>query len=128
VPDPCSEATFEASRPSGESMDAAWRDEVRAALEARKTWITPRQTLLQHGRHSAQRVGSRALAVQWRYEDGQMLSLEINLGPDPVEVPAQHLGPVEAQCIFRHRWPEQAPAGRWPAWAARWSLGAEITL
>jgi maltooligosyltrehalose trehalohydrolase len=128
VPDPCSEATFEASRPSEQGLDAAWREEVRAALEARKAWITPRQRLLQHGRHSTQRVGERALAVQWRYADGQMLSLEINLGPDAVDVPPQHLGPVEARCIFRHRWPEQTPAGRWPAWAARWSLGAEITL
>jgi len=128
VPDPCSATTFEASRPDPEGADPAWRDEVRAALEARKNWITPRQGLLQTGKHSAQRIAGRALAVQWRYEDGQMLSLELNLGPDAIAVAPQHLGPVEARCIFRHRWPDETPAGTWPAWSARWSLGAEITL
>lgn len=126
VPDPCSVTTFEASRPS--AGEATWREEVRAAIAARKAWITPRQSLLRAGAHSAQRVGDRALAVQWRYADGQMLSLELNLGPEAVQVPPQHIGPVEATCIFRHRWPPETPTGQWPAWSARWSLGQEITL
>ena len=72
--------------------------------------------------------GDTGLAVQWRYDDGRALSLELNLGPRPPEVPAQHLGPVEAECVFRHRWPDGTPASTWPAWSARWTLGTEITL
>jgi 1,4-alpha-glucan branching enzyme/maltooligosyltrehalose trehalohydrolase len=100
---------------------------VKAALAARARFIAPRQDLLLAGRHTAQRVGDTGIAVQWRYSDGTMLSLELNLGPRALDVPAQHLGPVEAQTVLRHRWPEDAPASQWPAWAARWTLGGEIT-
>jgi 1,4-alpha-glucan branching enzyme/maltooligosyltrehalose trehalohydrolase len=131
LPDPCDAATFEASRPDAKRRDAEdgrrWLALVQSALSARAHWITPRQSLLLLGRHSAQRVGDTGLAVQWRYTDGKMLSLELNLGPRPLQVPEQHLGPVEAQTVFTHAWPADAPAGQWPAWAARWTLGAEIT-
>lgn len=130
-PDPCSEGTFEASRPDPERVQAdpgrAWRDEVRAALAARRQWITPRQPLLLTGRHSAQRFGERGLAVQWRYDDGRMLSLELNLGPEPLEVEPLHLGPVEPQLVFSHRRPPGTPRGSWLAWSARWTLGEEVT-
>lgn len=131
LPDPCSEETFAASRPdrrraTGDAARARLQ-EVRAALAARRAHLVPRHGLLQHGKHTAQRIGDRGLAVQWRYTDGQVLSLELNLGPDPLEVPAQHLGPVEAPTMFCHRWPEDTPASAWPAWAARWRLGTEIT-
>jgi maltooligosyltrehalose trehalohydrolase len=128
LPDPCSEQTFEASRPTPGPDAQRWSEELRAALRARQRWITPRQQLLAHGQHSSQRIGERGLAVQWRYTDGQMLSLELNLGADPLPLPAEHLGPVEAQTVFRHRWPERHPDDTWPAWAARWTLGPEITL
>ena len=131
LPDPCSETTFEASRPDRTRLQSAagkaWNTEVRAALAARRETVTPRQRLLLTGKHSAQRIGDRGLAVQWRYEDGQMLSLELNLGPEPIEVPAQHLGPVEARCVFSHRWPADTPSSQWPPYAARWTFGQEIT-
>jgi 1,4-alpha-glucan branching enzyme/maltooligosyltrehalose trehalohydrolase len=131
LPDPCDAATFEASRPDSKRRDTEdgrrWLALVQSALAARAHWITPRQPLLLLGRHSAQRVGDTGLAVQWRYTDAKMLSLELNLGPDPLQVPEQHLGPVEAQTVFTHAWPADTPAGQWPAWAARWTLGAEIT-
>jgi 1,4-alpha-glucan branching enzyme/maltooligosyltrehalose trehalohydrolase len=132
VPDPCSSETFEASHPDpAAARSHSGRErlhEVRAALQARRQWITPRQHLLLTGRHTAQRIGERGLAVQWRYEDGTMLSLDLNLGPAPLHVEAQHLGPAAAQLVFSHRWPADTPAGVWPAWAARWSFGEEITL
>lgn len=132
LPDPCGEETFVASRPDVARADAAaaraWRDEVHSALAARRRWITPRQPLLLTGKHSAQRIGERGLAVQWRYEDGKMLSLELNLGPDALQVEPQHLGPVEAQEVFSHRRPPGTARGTWPAWSARWTLGEEITL
>jgi 1,4-alpha-glucan branching enzyme/maltooligosyltrehalose trehalohydrolase len=65
--------------------------------------------------------------VQWRYGDGQVLALELNLGAEPLAVPEEHLGPVEAREVFSHNW-QGAERGTWPAWAARWTLGAEITL
>jgi maltooligosyltrehalose trehalohydrolase len=35
---------------------------------------------------------------------------------------------VEAEPVFSHRWPQDTPSSTWPAWAARWTLGGEITL
>jgi 1,4-alpha-glucan branching enzyme/maltooligosyltrehalose trehalohydrolase len=132
LPDPCSEATFHASRPDPKKAQAeagrAWLAAVHDALAARRKHITPRQGKLLTGRHSAQRVGERGLAVQWRYDDGRMLSLELNLGDRPLQVEPQHLGPVEAECVFSHRCPAGTPRGTWPAYSARWTLGEEITL
>ncbi|TWO72894.1 malto-oligosyltrehalose trehalohydrolase [Caenimonas sedimenti] len=132
LPDPCSAATFEASRPDCASATGsrgrAWQELVHSALAARARWITPRQALLDHGKHTHQRVGATGLAVQWRYTDGQMLALELNLGPEPLAVPAQHLGPVEAETVFSYRRPAEVEAGVWPAWSVRWTLGTEITL
>ena len=132
LPDPCSERTFAASRPdpagAQSSTGQAWLAEVRAALAARRRWITPRAGKLLTGKHSAQRIGERGLAVQWRYDDGHMLCLELNLGEQPLQVEPQHLGPVEAQHVFSHRRPEDTPRGTWPAYSARWTLGEEITL
>lgn len=132
LPDPCSSETPALSHPDpARAQDAQGRarlEEVRAALQARRRWITPRQALLLTGRHSAQRVGERGLSVQWRYDDGRMLCLELNLGAQPLQVEPQHLGPVDAELVFSHRWPADAPRDRWPAYAARWTLDEEITL
>ncbi|TFZ08412.1 malto-oligosyltrehalose trehalohydrolase [Ramlibacter humi] len=131
LPDPCSAETFEASRPTAQERDSErgrqWLAMVRDALAARRQFILPRQSQLITGQHTHQRVGARGIAVQWRYEDGQVLSLEVNLGGEPVQAGALRTGPVEAQDVFRHRWPRETPDGVWPAWAARWRIGAEIT-
>jgi 1,4-alpha-glucan branching enzyme/maltooligosyltrehalose trehalohydrolase len=132
LPDPCSRETLERSRPDpARAQTPAGQErlaQVRSALSARRRWITPRQSQLLTGRHSAQRVGARGLSVQWRYDDGKMLSLELNLGAEPLQVESQHLGPVEADLVYSHRWPPETPRGTWPAYAARWTFGAEITL
>lgn len=131
LPDPCSEETFLASRPDAAAAGAAgaaWLAQVRAALAARRQWLTPRQHLLLTGRHSAQRAGPHGLWVQWRYEDGRMLGLELNLGPETLQAEPQHIGPVEAQLVFAHRRPADAPRATWPPFSARWTLGEEITL
>jgi 1,4-alpha-glucan branching enzyme/maltooligosyltrehalose trehalohydrolase len=132
LPDPCSADTFDASRPAAHERESEhgrhWLAMVGAALAARRQWIIPRQGQLLAGQHTAQRVGDRGLSVQWRYADGQVLALDINLGGQPLPAPAERPGPVEAQDVFRHRWPASADAGAWPAWAARWRLGPEITL
>jgi 1,4-alpha-glucan branching enzyme/maltooligosyltrehalose trehalohydrolase len=132
LPDPCSARTFDASRPDWTRRDTEeGRKDVSvigAAVKARAKWITPRQSQLLTGQHTAQRVGATGIAVQWRYDDGRMLSLELNLGAEPLVVPGQHVGPVEAQYVFRLNWTLEDEAGTWPAWGARWTLGPEITL
>ncbi|HYF21285.1 MAG TPA: malto-oligosyltrehalose trehalohydrolase [Ramlibacter sp.] len=131
LPDPCSASTFEASRPDPAERDSQrgrqWLAMVRDALAARRQWILPRQDQLLTGQHTSQRHGERGVAVQWRYADGQVLSLEVNLGDQALQVPSQHPGPVEPQEVFRHRWPAETPSGTWPAWAARWRMGVEVT-
>ena len=132
LPDPCSRETFAKSRPDPAGAAAGrghdWLAQVRSALDARRQWITPRQPLLLTGKHSVQRFGERGFAVQWRYDDGKMLCLELNLGDQPLQVETLHLGPVEAQAVFSHRWPADTSRGTWPPCAARWTLGDEITL
>jgi maltooligosyltrehalose trehalohydrolase len=132
LPDPCSNETKDRSHPdparAATPEGRARLEQVRSALAVRRQWITPRQPLLLDGRHSAQRIGERGLSVQWRYSDGQVLSLEVNVGSEPLQVEEQHLGPVEAQLLFSHRWPADTPRGTWPAYSARWTLGQEITL
>ncbi|MDE2605543.1 MAG: malto-oligosyltrehalose trehalohydrolase [Burkholderiales bacterium] len=129
LPDPCSARTFAASRPDPARAAAgpgqAWLAEVRAALAARRHWITPRHARLLTGRHAAQRVGERGLAVRWRYDDGQVLFLELNLGDAPLRAAPQHLPAVGAPAVFRHGHPDGLPRGEWPPFSARWSLGPE---
>jgi maltooligosyltrehalose trehalohydrolase len=132
LPDPCSESTFAASRPDPAHAASAegqgWLRLVRSALAARRQWITPRQGLLARpDQHTWRRIGARGIVVQWRYTDGQVLNLDLNLGPEPLVVPAEHASPVEAQAVFSHGC-TGALAGQWPAWSARWTLGPEITL
>ncbi len=132
LPDPCSAATFDASRPDPAERRSergrAWLAMVRSALAARRRWIVPRQPQLLTGQHTFQRVGDRGLSVQWRYDDGQVLAMDVHLGAGPLQAEPQRIGPVEAQEVFQHRWPAHAPAGAWPAWAARWRIGTEVTL
>jgi 1,4-alpha-glucan branching enzyme/maltooligosyltrehalose trehalohydrolase len=132
LPDPCSAATFDASRPNASERTSEtgrrWLAMVKAALAARREFIVPRHGQWLTGQHTFRRVGDRGLAVQWRHADGQVLQLDINLGAQAVQAPVQRTGPVETQDVFRHRWPDDTPAGTWPAWAARWRIGPEITL
>ncbi len=131
LPDPCSEQTFEASKldwaqqasPAGR---ARW-GLVQRALAARRRWIAGRQGELLTGQHTARRVGATGLAVQWRYGDGMVLALDLNLGPEPLTVDGAGPGPVEARPVIAYRWPAATPARTWPAWAARWQIGPEIT-
>jgi 1,4-alpha-glucan branching enzyme/maltooligosyltrehalose trehalohydrolase len=132
LPDACSAATFDASK-----LDWALRDSpagrarwglVQRALAARWRWIRPRQHLLLTGQHTARRVGATGLSVQWRYDDGQMMAMDVNLGDAPLAVDGPGMGAMEAAPLFAHRWPGATAAGTWPAWAARWQIGTEAAL
>ena len=52
----------------------------------------------------------------------------MNLGAEPIAAGERRPGPVDTEDVFRHRWPADAPEGTWPAWAARWRIGGEVTL
>jgi maltooligosyltrehalose trehalohydrolase len=127
LPDACDPATFEVSRPD----DAHRRtpegqralELVRSALTVRREHIAPRQTLLLTGQHTAQRVGATGLRVCWRYADGQIVMLEMNLGAQPLHVPADPPVLAAPQELLHHAWPEGTPEDVWPAWAARWWQG-----
>ena len=86
--------------------------------------ITPRQRLLLSGHHTAQRVGETGLRVSWRYSDGQLLVLEVNLGAQPLHVAATQPALRGERELLRHAWPEGTADGVWPAWAGRWLMGA----
>jgi 1,4-alpha-glucan branching enzyme/maltooligosyltrehalose trehalohydrolase len=125
LPDPCDVKTFEASRPDEahrESEDGKrWLEMVRGALEARRLHISPRHHLLSTGSHTAHRAGETGMQVCWRYDDGQAIVLDLNLGPQSAT--ASPHGLSEAVEIFSHAYPEGSPEGTWPAWSARWWMG-----
>jgi maltooligosyltrehalose trehalohydrolase len=89
----------------------------------RRAHIAPRQARLLTGHHTAQRMAETGLRVCWRYSDGQILMLEVNLGAQPLHVPPDPPLPAHAQELLHHAWPQGTPDGTWPAWAARWHLG-----
>ncbi|HKB53384.1 MAG TPA: malto-oligosyltrehalose trehalohydrolase, partial [Ramlibacter sp.] len=91
LPDPSDPTTFQASRPDAPHRATPDGERVlelvRSALAVRRTHIAPRQALLLTGHHTAQRVGTSGVRVNWRYSDGTVLMLELNLGPQPLHVP-----------------------------------------
>jgi maltooligosyltrehalose trehalohydrolase len=127
LPDPCDPATFEASRPQASHRATAdgrrALELVRAALAVRRAHIATRQSRLLTGHHTAQRVGETGLRVCWRYSDGQILMLEVNLGAQPLHVAPGPPPLAQARELLHHAWPEGTPADSWPAWGARWHLG-----
>ena len=128
LPDPCDAGTFEASRPDlahRHSPDGRRALElVRSALAMRREHLAPRQRVLLSGHHTAQRVGETGLRVSWRYSDGQLLVLEVNLGAQPLHVAATQPALRGERELLRHAWPEGTADGVWPAWAGRWLMGA----
>jgi maltooligosyltrehalose trehalohydrolase len=127
LPDPCDAGTLEASQPSAaqrESVDGQrWLAMVRGALTVRRSHIAPRLGLLEHGGHVAERIGESGIRALWRYSDGIGLLLELNLGPQPLNVQASGLLLTDGEELFRHAWPDGTPEGVWPGWSARWTLG-----
>ena len=128
LPDPCDPGTFEASRPDPAHRNTAdgqrMLELVRSALAVRREHIAPRQPRLLAGHHTAQRVADTGLRVSWRYSDGQLLVLEVNLGAQPLHVAATAPALAGERELLRHAWPEGSAREVWPAWSARWLVGA----
>ncbi|MEJ6023053.1 malto-oligosyltrehalose trehalohydrolase [Ramlibacter sp. PS4R-6] len=129
LPDPCSPETFDASRPDEAQRDSddgrRWLEMVQEALRVRRLHFAPRHHLLATGSHTAHRVGETGIEACWRYEDGQAIVLQLNVGPQPVTAKEPSLALVEPQVLFSHAWPDGTAEGVWPAWSARWWMGAQ---
>jgi maltooligosyltrehalose trehalohydrolase len=129
LPDPCDEKTFESTRPDESRRDTEegrrWLSMVGHALHVRRTHIVPRHALLSHGKHTAHRVGATGIQACWRYADGQAIVLQLNLGAVPLQVSERALEISDPRELFSQGWPEGTPEGTWPAWSARWSIGAQ---
>jgi len=125
LPDPCDAATFERSRLDwAQAESPAGRERLallRAALAARREWITPRLEHLRAGGHSARRVGATGLQAEWAYDDGARLVMQMNLGGEAVAATdANASGDApEGIAVFDHRWQDGAA---WAPWSARWTL------
>lgn len=107
LPDACDPHSFASSK-----LDWCWRDSpqgrqrwdrVQSALAALQRWISPRQHLLLTGQHTARRVSETGIAVKWRYADGQVLAMRLNLGAAPLATEGPGPGPVEAAEVFAYR-------------------------
>jgi maltooligosyltrehalose trehalohydrolase len=129
LPDPCSAGTFAASRPDPAQRDTdsgrRWLQRVRDALAARRSEITPRQHLLLTGQHRSERIGGTGIRVRWRYGDGTLLALDLNIGAAAIDIGVgSHGAPADARVVFQHQRSDADPRARqWPAWSALWWVG-----
>lgn len=89
IPDPNSIATFTASALAPPGGDAAeWRDLYGRLLELRRRHIVPR---LDGARAiGADAISDKAVWARWRMNDGQTLSIAMNLGETAVPVHRPH--------------------------------------
>jgi maltooligosyltrehalose trehalohydrolase len=89
IPDPNDAATWEKSRPYGETQSRHaedWRAWYRGMLQARRQFISPRL----NGAHSDSVgiIAPVAIVARWCLGDGVMLCLYCNLGKEEVSIPA----------------------------------------
>ncbi|MBF9266315.1 DUF3459 domain-containing protein, partial [Paracidovorax cattleyae] len=123
LPDPCDAATLERSRldwrqaegPAGQERLAL----VRSALSARRQWIAPRLPRLRSGPHTARRIGATGLQVEWDYDDGARLVMQMNLGRESVSREPRQPDIVPGKPVFEHRW---EGGSAWAPWSALWTL------
>ncbi|HUR90802.1 MAG TPA: malto-oligosyltrehalose trehalohydrolase [Ramlibacter sp.] len=131
LPDPCDEKTFESTHPDDAQAESEegkrWLEMVRCALDVRRKHFTPRHHLLSHGRHTARRIGASGIQACWRYDDGQAIVMQVNLGPVALTV-HETLPEISGEAeSYSHAWPQGTPADTWPAWSARWWIGAQAS-
>lgn len=88
LPDPNARATFDRSKPTGQTDKATARVSLyRQLLTIRRTEIVPR--LVNAHALDASAVGPAAVTAQWRLGDGSRLTLACNLGNSIIEAPPQ---------------------------------------
>ena len=120
LPDACDIATLRASMLRWDECETAAgrsrRGLVKGALDARRQWLQPRANRLLANGHTAEPVGATGLRVTWHYQGGESVTLEVNLGVDPLDAPAVET--ASAREIFSHRWNSGSQA--WAPRSARW--------
>ena len=121
IPDPSAEATFELSKPDWEERDAPeherWLRLYRELLALRRTEIIPRLKGVPGGEARYRLVGERGLRAQWPLGDGSLLTLLVNLGPQPLS------GFEAASGKLLYATPDAADDERTlPAWSAAWYM------
>ncbi|CAN7391257.1 malto-oligosyltrehalose trehalohydrolase [Acidovorax sp. LjRoot118] len=124
LPDPCDVATLQASRLQWDESDTATgqarRVLVQRSLETRRIWLQPRAQQLCTQGHTAEFVGESGLRVAWHYQDGAILRMEMNLGPDTVDAtPSATAADIAAVEVFSHHW--TGDERLWAPWSARWT-------
>ncbi len=85
IPDPNDPATFERSRPEPGPDAAEWMQLYRNLLALRAREIVPRLAGAQA--IGAEALGDGAVRARWRLADGTVLTIFVNLGATPVDVP-----------------------------------------
>ncbi len=121
IPDPSAEATFELSKPDWKERDAPeherWLRLYRELLALRRTEIIPRLKGVPGGEARYRLVGERGLRAQWPLGDGSLLTLLVNLGPQPLS------GFEAASGKLLYATPDAADDERTlPAWSAAWYM------
>jgi maltooligosyltrehalose trehalohydrolase len=88
IPDPSAEETFHEGKLDWASLDEPEHAEhlelYRGLLALRWEQIVPRLGDVPGGEVSYQTVGDRGLHVRWKLGDGSLLTLQTNLGPEPL--------------------------------------------
>lgn len=87
IPDPNDPATFERSRITGETAEAAaWQAYYRSLLALRREVLMPR--LLGAKSLECAALGDAGVVVRWRCGDGAVLTILANLAPATIPIPA----------------------------------------
>lgn len=85
IPDPNARETFERSRPEPGPDAEGWRELYRRLLTVRRERIAP--GLAGARPIGAEAAGEAAVIARWRMDDGETLTIALNLGDGMIDVP-----------------------------------------
>jgi len=121
IPDPCSPDSWMASRidlsPTAQEQPAArrWRAFHTELLALRRADLAPQLPTLAAEGHAWERIGPRSLWVRWNFGQDRALQAVLNLGTDPVELPAALRPPADPWFAVG-----DAAGPRLGAWSGAW--------
>ena len=122
IPDPVAPETFAQSRLDWSELarpdHAAWLAYYSRLLAIRGAEIAPFVARVRGSDATYEKVGARGLRARFALDDGRMLALDANLGPEPLH---DLFGPVDAGATIFATHADPAPGSAAPAWSVRWS-------
>jgi maltooligosyltrehalose trehalohydrolase len=125
IPDPNAPETFVRSvldwAAARRKPHTRWLARFKALLGLRRREITPRLQSLPGGAARWTRFGRSGLQVQWTLGDGSLLTLQGNLGTEPVRAPPRPWGGRILESTRRETGPGH-PGPALPAWDVTWYL------